>query len=228
MKKLSTIVFAHIYIDHDKDASNNYQLSVDRFIKNLKQKISIKCAISSDCNFILNKEAKQYLTSKDSSRGIHVLKWHYKQVHLVDPKTCDKCGKEFRNGIYLKSHLRKGCQEENKQCPECGKVLIGAYNLERHIRNYHLKNLQKHCTECGKTFYDIRGLKTHTNTIHKKLRNFICDICGKKSGQFYNLNVHRLSVHGAKFPSITDYRRLISSGKHTFVTNVEEALKAKA
>ena len=45
--------------------------------------------------------------------------------------------------------------------------------------------------------------------------------------QFSNLNDHRLKVHGEKFPSIMNYRNIISSGRHPFVVNKEEALQAK-
>ena len=217
-------LFAHIYIDHCKEVGNNYQLSVERFIKNLNQKISLKCAFSSECNFTPNKESKMYTKEK----GIHSLKNHYQQVHLDDPSTCDNCGKEYKNGKYLKSHLQKGvCLQENEQCQDCGKNFNSRYNLERHIRQKHYKNQQKQCTKCGKTFYDSSSLKSHIRIIHEKLKNCICDMCGKNIGAFYNLNNHRLNMHGARFPSIKDYRSLISSGKHPFITNVKEALQAK-
>merc|ERR1712126_87351 len=216
-------IFAHIYTDHHKDVVSNYQLSTERFIKNLYQKISLKCSFNSDCNFSINKERRKGYTNYMQS--INELKKHYYYVHVEDPKICDNCGKEFKNELNLKGHLRKSCNInfKDEQCQDCGKILKGSHNLNRHIRNFHLKKNQKICTKCDKVLYCSQALKQHISNIHEKLKSWVCDVCGTKMAQFCNLNDHRLKVHGAKFPSRMNYRSIISSGKHPFIKSTEEA-----
>ena len=217
-------IFAHIVIDHDKDVANNYQLSIDRFIKNIYKRISVKCALSSDCKFnIKNADSPKF--SKESY-GINQLKSHYRSVHIKDPSICNNCGKEYKNRTQLRNHLGK-CHSKDEKCQDCGKVVIGSYNLKRHIRRVHFRKLQRLCTICDQMFADSHSLKQHTINIHEKLKKWICDICGTKMAQFSNLNDHRLKVHGEKFPSIMNYRNIISSGRHPFVVNKEKALQAK-
>ena len=50
---------------------------------------------------------------------------------------------------------------------------------------------------------------------------------GIKMAQFGNLNDHRLKVHGARFPSIVDYRNIVSMGKHPFAVNMEQSHSKK-
>ena len=223
-------IYAHIVIDHHEDVLNNYQLAVDRFIKNLCKRISVnKCALNSDCRFtIKNANSDRLLKGCQRSKGIHELKNHYRQVHAKDPSICNNCGAEFKNTSNLRNHLRHAsCNNKDEQCQDCGKFVKGSHNLNRHIQRVHLQKGRKLCTICDQTFGDSESLKQHNINVHEKLKNWICDICGTKMSQFGNLNDHRLKVHGEKFPSIMNYRNIISSGRHPFVVNKEEALQAK-
>ena len=220
-------IFAHIFTDHHKDVDDNYQLSIERFIKNLYPKVSIKCALDSNCASFksINLESKRY--SKDSIKGINDLKNHYIQVHGEDSSICDNCGKEFRTKKHLRTHWNDVCNAKDEQCQDCGKIFKGYHNLRRHIKSFHKRKYQKNCTRCDKSFQDIGKLKQHIINIHEKVRNWICDFCGIKMAQFGNLNDHRLKVHGARFPSIVDYRNIVSMGKHPFAVNMEQSHSKK-
>ena len=222
-------MYAHIAIDHHEDVLNNYQLSVDRFIKNLCKRVSIKCVLNSDCKFNSKTSNSIRFLNYYPSKGINELKSHYRTVHAKDPSICNTCGAEFKNTNNLRCHLNRGsCSSKDEQCHDCGKIVKGSHNLNRHIQRVHLQKGRKLCTICDQTFGDSSSLKQHNINIHEKVKNWICDICGTKMSQFCNLNDHRLKVHGEKFPSVMNYRNIISSGRHPFVVNMEKALQAKA
>ena len=88
---------------------------------------------------------------------------------------CQVCGRKFKNGSHLKTHLQTVHDVgdvKTYQCDLCPKVCTQKSNLKCHMASVHgvgdVKTYQ--CDICSKVFNQKSKLKTHLNRVHWQFR----------------------------------------------------------
>lgn len=153
------------------------------------------------------------------------IRQHEKNFHgpVVDPVTCDVCGKLFKTKYTLKEH-RKIHFGSTFKCNQCDNLFSIERYLKEHIKDVHdladpvvcsdcgkmfktPKRLQYHrrqhlgteyiCKICDKFFVNKRLLLDHTSSQHEKVRNYVCQVegCGRAYYRMDNLRKHRKKCH---------------------------------
>ena len=188
---------AHLYHKH-KALSNTEQFQ--SLTSQLKQLTKDNC-FCVECDKILQ--------SKNSYKA------HLKACH--DPKIieCDVCRKIFSTLTKLKEH-KYTHSERTIPCYQCGKLFKTERKMREHIRGNHSERKYV-CEICSKRFKVPYLLEKHKRAVHEKLKPFSCEVCEFRCAAFPNLNLHRKKSHGCSPLRPTDYRDLVSSGKHPFV-----------
>ncbi|XP_065354402.1 zinc finger protein ZFP2-like [Calliphora vicina] len=124
-------------------------------------------------------------------------------------RSCDKCGKVYKNYESLSAHQRYVHISEEKYslCPHCGKKFKRKTNLRIHINNVHVANKSKEivkkstapnvkekrfmCTECSYVCGTITTLTIHRNRHHTGEKPYKCEYCPKSFVVSYDLKLHR-------------------------------------
>ena len=94
-------------------------------------------------------------------------------IHLPPTLPCDKCGKMFKNKVYLTLH-QKTVHVENKdkifQCEQCKKGFVNKSTYEGHL-NMHLGVKPFECEFCERKFQNISNKMNHVKKIHQEAHN---------------------------------------------------------
>ena len=200
-------LFAHIFSKHISDVRNNFYVSISTFIDKLSSKLS-----STNCAFKCEK-------SKHVYNDLVTLKIHYQRCHEEDPVICAHCGDSFMNKVTLREHISR--IRVQQKCNLCGGKTFK--NINEHMKNHHgKKTIECSVDGCPLKFNNVYDLKKHTRVVHKKEKPFVCDKCGTKMAQFHNLKDHRIKVHKEGKISIKEYREIILSGKHNYLSKDSE------
>ena len=93
----------------------------------------------------------------------HTLKFHLRDVHGIQPLTCESCSKPFLNQKVLDGH-KSICTgpvgEKTFECEICHLKLTRGSSLKYHQRRIHGLHLLT-CKSCSKEFQTVRSLKDH-------------------------------------------------------------------
>ena len=110
---------------------------------------------------------------------------HVRLSHLVDPRTCEICGKLFDNPQKLKAHIHNvhsGVQKKPKKvdksdwtCPTCGRIMA-AYLKTKHLQTHEEPKYT--CDICGKKIKKKTCFDQHMN-IHMNVLDHRCEPCNK-------------------------------------------------
>ena len=90
---------------------------------------------------------------------------HRKTVHVYDFQSCNACGKEFKNGIHLGTHLKNIHGKEAHACKECKKEFKTYRTMRHHIVIAHEDNLDRICHICGVLYESNYAMKKHMKSI---------------------------------------------------------------
>ncbi|XP_005100958.1 zinc finger protein 814 [Aplysia californica] len=112
----------------------------------------------------------------------------------VIPLTCQICGRNYRNEIYLTNHLDNAHKEEKDLvCDFCDMTLSTTKELISHRNLLHLEEENPyHCSFCGDVFATVEDLLGHLRS-HEGYCVGNCDSCGLSFNRKFDLKVHSLS-----------------------------------
>ncbi|XP_069673075.1 zinc finger protein ZFP2-like isoform X27 [Periplaneta americana] len=116
---------------------------------------------------------------------------------------CEHCGKKILWREKMKSHLRIHTDERPYTCHVCGRQFRDAMGLKRHIREVHDGVKDCGCDICGRKFANKRTRDDHRR-IHTGERPFVCDICGKTFKTRTSLYIHK-KHHSDLYPFTCSY-----------------------
>ncbi|XP_076848913.1 uncharacterized protein LOC143496587 [Brachyhypopomus gauderio] len=91
---------------------------------------------------------------------------------------CQICGKAFKSGRLLKTHMVVHQKERPYRCELCGKCYSYPHVLKIHLRT-HTGERPYHCKFCDKTFNQKGHVKGHER-IHTGEKIYSCSACGKR------------------------------------------------
>ena len=140
------------------------------------------------------------------------LKYHLKYAHKEEgdfdkeeSKCCERCGKQFKNGLYLYQHKRKvheGKERTNKpkKCSICGLIFKNARVLHAHRVKVHFREEnERQCQKCGLKVPTTAALKIHLRSHEAPQHK--CSFCGKMFRKRIDLVGHERAHKGEKpFP----------------------------
>ena len=114
---------------------------------------------------------------------------HWKQVHTNKSKSCDQCGKSFRDPSGYMRHMTKHTKFPPGFCESCNK---NYKNIRRH-NLYNHTEIQRCGKHCEKTFATPASLKAHRMSVEGTLPKKQCPECHN----FYvYLRNHIRHIHG--------------------------------
>ena len=110
--------------------------------------------------------------------------------------TCPECGRIFKSGYHMRTHLMTHTGEKRCICSICGKGFLQNGDLNVHFLT-HTGEKPHACTECG-TMFRTRGALQRHEYSHKDLppppKLFACPLCSKTFAYQDKLKQHKL-VH---------------------------------
>lgn len=122
---------------------------------------------------------------------ISALRRHEKQHERTGMVTCGECGKEFRDEILLKRHI-KYAHAGSFTCTKCGSIFNSEPALHTHMQTHKSESEKRYqCSYkgCTKKFNFPHHLKHHELT-HSNTKQHFCKICGKGFIQSHHLKTH--------------------------------------
>ncbi|XP_076107563.1 uncharacterized protein LOC143075860 isoform X2 [Mytilus galloprovincialis] len=164
--------------------------NVDEFVKEmnsiiLTQKNKKKLSQTKDvyrctkCDFATDDKRKY-----NSHRGHHNYEIHKQRSAEPQTYTCDKCKKEYKTSVALKSHTKKvHTGTVIFECPQkgCFKHFTNQHTLKDHVLEYEESGLFK-CVKCAKSFITKHNLKEHEDSCTPN-RIVPCDTAPENSGE---------------------------------------------
>jgi len=131
-----------------------------------------------------------------ASKSINKYYAHRQEEHVQYSRSCEKCGKEFRNSYAWRSHsCENGSSALVFSCDQCDFKCSKSNSLKSHVEMVHT-NYSQTCEECGKTFNNSQAWNNHSHNVeNSKDRNFVCDLCGKSFSRYWALEGHKKSMH---------------------------------
>ncbi|RZB39691.1 zinc finger protein 532-like [Asbolus verrucosus] len=111
------------------------------------------------------------------------LKAHTRTHESASPFVCPECGKAFKTGPSLHSHMEEVCFHLSKQvrfrCPaqKCGKLFVLPNTYASHFSN-HLQCVTK-CSACSASFFNESDFAEHSKTHEScaAVKTFNCMVC---------------------------------------------------
>ncbi|XP_063705448.1 oocyte zinc finger protein XlCOF19-like [Culicoides brevitarsis] len=117
----------------------------------------------------------------------------------VFERTCNLCGKNFKNENILKNHLRYSHSKKGPlRCEICGKDFKNVLTMGNHVRRFHEKKSRFLCSFCGKEFSRKESLAEH-NLTHKGEKPLQCLWCPKEFRHRSHFSAHRLKAHPKEY-----------------------------
>ena len=118
------------------------------------------------------------------------------------PRSCDKCGKEFRSKGHLQRHV-DGVHHKLKgyKCDRCDYEATDRRYVERHKAIVHENQRPTFtCNICSHQMRTLAALKSHDARRHKELPH-CCTSCHYKTSDKATLKKHIAAVHeGIRYP----------------------------
>ena len=119
----------------------------------------------------------------------YMLKNHIVKVHVLKKPAsfaCETCGKQFRQQVHFKLHMRSHSDERPISCQVCPKTFKYELSLKNHMKTHTeiTGHRQKYdCQLCGTQFTHTHNLQRHMKYIHDKKdrkQDHVCKICNEK------------------------------------------------
>lgn len=169
----------------------NMELIAD--IKNHNTEAAMESKINIKCNFscgaqesksptrsdLINDDIKPYdsETNDKECDNMNAIAFNIKSpVHIHDGCTlyrCIKCGKNFKDEIYLKFHEGIHAEFKKHKCNICSCLFVTRNRLRVHLTTHtpYENTIEYICEACGLTFKTWRILKQHKKNTCVKKRN---------------------------------------------------------
>ncbi|XP_026485117.2 zinc finger protein 729-like isoform X2 [Vanessa tameamea] len=122
---------------------------------------------------------------------LSALRRHQKQHERTGHVPCLDCGRNFRDDILLKRHI-KYAHKGTYECSKCGSKFKSDLALMSHMKTHKPKaerRFQCSFEDCKKSFNFAHHLKHHELT-HTNAKQFYCKTCGKGFIQAHHLKSH--------------------------------------
>uniref|UniRef100_A0AAR2J591 C2H2-type domain-containing protein n=1 Tax=Pygocentrus nattereri TaxID=42514 RepID=A0AAR2J591_PYGNA len=156
----------------------------------------IKCEACNKMFTYLN-NLKRHQKTFHSGQTPHACKDCGERFGRVKAFCCEHCGKGFRRGTHLKTHLLTHTGVKPFECDLCPKKFTLKGSLKAH-RLTHTGEKSFVCNICSKSFTQASSLGKHKRT-HTGEKPYLCDFCNKSFCQSSHLHYHyRASHSGAK------------------------------
>ena len=120
------------------------------------------------------------------------------KVHVNEVHICTICMSEFKNSLYLKTHIKRAHSDKPKAtifpCELCSfNKSQTEESLQNHILQIH-SGLQYLCSSCPKSFQSPHTRRQHENFMHAE-KTKECQECGKMFVSIGFLNAHIGKAH---------------------------------
>ncbi|KAG8433836.1 hypothetical protein GDO86_012271 [Hymenochirus boettgeri] len=123
---------------------------------------------------------------------------HQRFVHSLERRhKCPTCGKPFKKGSHLRTHMLTHTGERPYCCTVCSKSFNSQANLLRH-RLTHTGEKPHKCQLCGKAFSQSSTLQQH-QFVHGQAYLYKCNECGINFHRPYRLLLHQYH-HTGEYP----------------------------
>ncbi|OCT70805.1 zinc finger protein 574 [Xenopus laevis] len=123
---------------------------------------------------------------------------HQRFVHALERRhKCPTCGKHFKKGSHLRTHMLTHTGERPYSCTVCSKSFNSQANLLRH-RLTHTGEKPYKCQLCGKAFSQSSTLQQH-QYVHGQAYLYKCNECGVNFHRPYRLLLHQYH-HTGEYP----------------------------
>ncbi|XP_050350186.1 oocyte zinc finger protein XlCOF20-like isoform X2 [Nymphalis io] len=122
---------------------------------------------------------------------LSALRRHQKQHERTGSVQCLECGRNFRDDILLKRHIKYAHKGEY-ECSQCNAIFKSDLALMSHMKTHKPKaerRFQCSFEDCKKSFNFAHHLKHHELT-HTNTKQFYCKTCGKGFIQSHHLKYH--------------------------------------
>ena len=131
--------------------------------------------------------------------------------------SCGEFEKEFRNEVFLHSHINAYHDKRSFTCEQCQEIVVGNKFFLNHKRNHQGRSDKKViqrkstsrstrqsskstigapiCDKCGKSFSKMSNLVRHKVVHEKERAKFVCNMCDIEFTRKDNLEEHVNSAH---------------------------------
>lgn len=129
----------------------------------------------------------------------HMITHHGLQMengeHSSKRFTCNMCGQQFKQQIFLNVHMKRHTAAMPNICSQCGKGFVDLRHLKLHMARHDGPKTFV-CEKCGDVFSTRSRLYGHTRSRHTEQtkREWLCDECGKSLCRRDSLLKH-MAVH---------------------------------
>ena len=107
--------------------------------------------------------------------------------------SCKSCGKEFKNSLGVKHHVKTVHKRIRYPCSQCDYQATQKSSLKTHVDAHH-EGIKYQCKFCEKQFTYQGTLATHVQSDHEGVK-YACKQCDYQAAQPSNLRIHMQSKH---------------------------------